>query len=97
MAHTCHPIYRGKCKVGGSLSRPAWVKSETLSPKYLEQKGLEVAQTVEHLPSKCDALSSNSRTAPPKKKGIREKLNINNLSTFCRKRMIGVAVEEAEL
>jgi hypothetical protein len=33
VAHTCHPDYAGKLKIGGSRFRPPWVKSKTLSPK----------------------------------------------------------------
>jgi hypothetical protein len=33
MAHTCCPSYERKCKTGGYLSRLAWAKSGTLSPK----------------------------------------------------------------
>jgi hypothetical protein len=29
----CHPNHSRKCKIGGSQSRPALAKSETLSPK----------------------------------------------------------------
>jgi hypothetical protein len=29
----CHPRDGGKFKIGGLQSRPAWAKSETLSPK----------------------------------------------------------------
>jgi predicted NAD/FAD-binding protein len=48
----------------GSRSRQAQAKTaKTLLEKYLKQKGLSVAQVVEHLRSKCKALSSNSNTA----------------------------------
>jgi hypothetical protein len=33
VAHTYHPSYGGKCKIVGSLSRLAWAKSKTISPK----------------------------------------------------------------
>jgi hypothetical protein len=43
--------------------RPTQAKSETLSQKYPTQKRASgVAQVVEHLPSKLEALTSNSST-----------------------------------
>jgi hypothetical protein len=33
MVLTCHPSVGGNLKIGGSWFKPAWVKSETLSPK----------------------------------------------------------------
>jgi hypothetical protein len=45
------------------IRRSALAKSETLSQKYPTQKRAGgVAQVVEHLPSKCEALSSNPST-----------------------------------
>jgi hypothetical protein len=38
---TCHPSYGRKFKIGGSQSRLAWAKGETLSPKQPEQRGLK--------------------------------------------------------
>jgi hypothetical protein len=41
-ACACHPSHSDrKRKMGGSWSRPAWAKSETLAPKQPEQNGLE--------------------------------------------------------
>jgi hypothetical protein len=42
VVYACHPSNCGKYKIGGSQSRSALAKSETLFPKYPEQKGLEV-------------------------------------------------------
>jgi hypothetical protein len=41
---TCHPSNKEKLKIGQWWSRLAWAKkkNDTLSPKYPEQKGLEV-------------------------------------------------------
>jgi hypothetical protein len=67
VVHAYHPSYKRKCKIGGSWFRAAWAKSESLSPKYPQQKGLEgVSQVVDHLPSKCEALSSKPSTGPQK-------------------------------
>jgi hypothetical protein len=41
VVHACHSSYGGKLKIGELQYRAAWAKSETLSPKYTEQKGLE--------------------------------------------------------
>jgi hypothetical protein len=50
---------------------------KTLSQEYSAQNRTgRVAQVVEHLPSKCEALSSNPRTSKKKKKE-EEKLKIN--------------------
>jgi hypothetical protein len=50
-------------------SQPGEILLETLSQKYPTQKrGSGVIQVVEHLPSKHEPLSSNSRTAKKKKK-----------------------------
>jgi hypothetical protein len=40
--YACHHCCGKKYKIGGEWSRTAWTKSETLSSKYPEQKGLEV-------------------------------------------------------
>jgi hypothetical protein len=54
---------------GGSLEggfrslKPRKVVLETLPQKHSVQKGLRVAQTVECMPSKLEALSSNPSTA----------------------------------
>jgi hypothetical protein len=45
------------------------IKSETLFKKYLKQKGLrDMAHMVEHLLSKCKALSSNPSNGVLEKK-----------------------------
>jgi hypothetical protein len=50
-------------------SQPGKIVLETLSWKYPTHKRAgRVAQIVEHLPSKCEALSSDPNIAPPKKK-----------------------------
>jgi hypothetical protein len=40
VAPICHPSYGGKSKIGGSGPGQPRKKSETLSPKKQEQKGL---------------------------------------------------------
>jgi hypothetical protein len=48
--------------------QPGQKKSKNLSQKYPAQKrAVRVAQVVKHLPSKHEALSSNSNTAKKKK------------------------------
>jgi hypothetical protein len=39
MVHACHPSYSRKRDIGGSWSKLAWIKRETLSPKQPEQRG----------------------------------------------------------
>jgi hypothetical protein len=41
VVYSCHPSYHQKFKTGGLSPRPAWTKSEMLSSKLPEQKGLE--------------------------------------------------------
>jgi hypothetical protein len=41
VACTCYPSYGWKLNIGGLQSQQAWAKSDTLSPKQPEQKGLE--------------------------------------------------------
>jgi hypothetical protein len=41
VAHTRHPNYSRKHKIGRLQSRSPWAKSKTLSPRWPEQKGLE--------------------------------------------------------
>jgi hypothetical protein len=74
MAHTCNASYsKGRDQEDQGL-RPTWqIVWETLSQKYPAQKKAgRVTQGVEHLPSKCDALSSKPITSqnknPPNQK-----------------------------
>jgi hypothetical protein len=64
MAHNCNPSYSGGRDLQNISVRPAQAKSEPLSKIPNIQK--------KHLPSKCEALSSKTRTLshnpPPKKK-----------------------------
>jgi hypothetical protein len=61
VVHTCNPRYSGDRDQEDSGSKPAWqIVRETLSQKYPTQKWAGgVAQAVQHLPSKCEALGSN--------------------------------------
>jgi hypothetical protein len=72
VAHTSNPSYFvGKDQEDHS-SRPHWAKSKTLSQKYPTQKWAgRVAQVVQCLPGKCEALSSNPNTTKKKKKKSR--------------------------
>jgi hypothetical protein len=63
VAPACHPSYSRKHKTGDLWSRLASAKSKTLSPKITRAKRAGgMAQAVEHLSSKCQALSSNTST-----------------------------------
>jgi hypothetical protein len=42
--YTRHPSYSGKPKIGGSLSRLTWAKSQTLSPAKGAGGGAQVAE-----------------------------------------------------
>jgi hypothetical protein len=69
-AHTCNPGYSG-CRNLEDLSlRPA--QADNFLRPYLKntqhKKWNGMVQMTEHLLSKCEALSSNHRTAPPTKK-----------------------------
>jgi hypothetical protein len=56
----CHHSYGGKCKIGGSRSRPAWAKKHNPISKITRATGAMV-QAVECLRhKKHKALSSNS-------------------------------------
>jgi hypothetical protein len=61
VANTCNPSYSGGRKSQFEAS-PGQRVCETLSGKYLTQNAGRVAQVVKHLPSKCEALSSNPST-----------------------------------
>jgi hypothetical protein len=61
VAYTCHPGYGEKPKIGGLQCRLAWTKSKTSKITRTKRTG-GVAQVLEHLPKKCEALSSNPNT-----------------------------------
>jgi hypothetical protein len=54
-----------KCRLGGLQFRQAAQEKVSLYLKNNHSKRAGMAQAVEHLPSKCVALSSNSSTALP--------------------------------
>jgi hypothetical protein len=63
--HACNPSYGRKPKIRGSLSKPAWAKSETLISKITRgNKAGGMAQAVEHLPSKHEAFNSDPKLLP---------------------------------
>jgi hypothetical protein len=53
----------GKCKIRETWFRLDWAKSDILSPKWAEKKGWRCGSSVEYLPTKYDAPSSNSSNA----------------------------------
>jgi hypothetical protein len=59
----CHFRDGGKYTLGGQFSKITWSKSDTLSSKVTRRKRtIGLAQAVEHLHSKNEALSSNPST-----------------------------------
>jgi hypothetical protein len=65
LAHACNPSYSGGSRFEVS---PGQIVRETLSQKYPTQKRAgKVAQVVERLPSKYEALSLNPNTTKKKK------------------------------
>jgi hypothetical protein len=63
VAYAYHPRYSRKHKAGESQSKLACTKNDTLPPENPKQKGADMAQVVEHQPSKHEALSSYRSTA----------------------------------
>jgi hypothetical protein len=56
--------YNGRqSKIGAFWSIPAWAKNKTISKITRATRAGGVAQVVQHLLSKCEALNSNSSTA----------------------------------
>jgi hypothetical protein len=69
VAQACNPSYSG-AEIRRILvqSQPGQILAETLSQQNTSQKGAGgVAQVVEHLPSKNEALNSNPSTVKKKK------------------------------
>jgi hypothetical protein len=62
VAHTYNPNYSGGKDQEDGGSKPAWTYScqDTVSKIPNTKRADRVAQVVEYLPSKCEALSSNS-------------------------------------
>jgi hypothetical protein len=60
VAHACNPNHSG-----GSLleASPGKCSQDPISENTQHKRAGEVTQMVEHLPSKCEALSSNASTA----------------------------------
>jgi hypothetical protein len=67
MVHACQPSYSGKCKIGRLWSRLNWTKSKTIFKITREKMAKGMAQVVQHLPSKCEALVQTP-VLPKKKK-----------------------------
>jgi hypothetical protein len=80
MVHVCHPSKYRKHKIGESLSRLAWAKSETPpNSKIIRKKRAgNMDQMLECLPSKHKALSLN----PPKRERMRHKRLISYIVPF---------------
>jgi hypothetical protein len=68
VADTCNPSYLGSCYQEDSGSRPVGANSsqDPTLKIFNTKKGFGVTQVVEHLSSKCEALSSNPITAKKK-------------------------------
>jgi hypothetical protein len=65
---TCYPSDSGKHKTGGSIVQAGLGKKQDPISKITRAKRTEgLAQAVEHLTSKYEALSSNNYTAKKKK------------------------------
>jgi hypothetical protein len=81
--HACNLRYDRKCKIGGPKSRLPWAKSErNLISKITRAKGArDMTQVLEHLPNKCEVLSSTpfffvKKKVPSQKKTNKIKCNL---------------------
>jgi hypothetical protein len=69
VAHTCNPSYSGGRDQEDGSSKPSQANGsqDPILKKYSTQKWAGgVVQIVEHLPNKCEALSSNPSTEKKK-------------------------------
>jgi hypothetical protein len=73
MVHACQPSYSGKCKIGRLWSRLNWTKSKTIFKITREKMAKGMAQVVQHLPSKCEALVQTPVLPKKKKKVLTER------------------------
>jgi hypothetical protein len=81
VAHACNPSYSGGRDHEDQGSKPALANSsrDLILKVPNTKKGL-VAQAVDCLPSKCEALSTNSSTAKKKKKTIQHNPSWSSLA-----------------
>jgi hypothetical protein len=77
MMHACHP-HDGKPKIGGSFCPCR--KTDPISKITRAKTAGDMAQAVEHLPSKCEALNSNIGTTK-RNEGRKERLLPSHLTT----------------
>jgi hypothetical protein len=70
VAHTCNPAYSGDRDQEDHSSKPAQVNSsgDPISKIPTQNSTSGMAQVVEHLQTKCEALSSNPSATKKKKK-----------------------------
>jgi hypothetical protein len=71
VAHACNPSYSGG-RLEDRSSKPAWANSSqeptSKNTQHKKTKAGGVPQVVEHLPSKCEARSSNPSIGKKKEK-----------------------------
>jgi hypothetical protein len=84
VAHTCNPSYSGSRdeKDGGLKSAQGNSSWDPISkiPSTKQNRAGTVAQVVEHLPTKCKALSSNPTPTKKKKKRLIKNLNLQSIT-----------------
>jgi hypothetical protein len=82
VVHVCHPTYgsnvKTKVQIGRSWSRTSRAKSENLLQNNQNKTG-GLAQAIQHLPSKCEALSSKHSTTKKEMARITTYLSIITL------------------
>jgi hypothetical protein len=71
VAHAYNPSYSGGRDQEDHGSKPAQtnISQDSISIIATQKRAGAVAQVVEHLPSKCEALEFKPNTSPPKKIG----------------------------
>jgi hypothetical protein len=62
VAHTCHPATVVKCKNSITVQARMSKKQDPISKITRAKRADGMTKVVEHLPSKCKALNSNSST-----------------------------------
>jgi hypothetical protein len=68
MAHTCHNSYTVKHNRRFTVQASPIIKQDPISKITNTRRACRVVQVVEHLPSKCEPMSSNPSTTNEKKK-----------------------------
>jgi hypothetical protein len=72
VGHTCHLSNRGKHKIGGLRSRLAWAKRDPIFKITGAKRAGGVAEEVERLSSKSEALSSKPQDQQKRRDRERE-------------------------